>query len=375
VLPALALAVTLAACQAATDVSADGIPPMRWQVPGVGWPVTPSVDGTRVYFGSKAHEVVAVDKASGQVAWRRATDVVGLYTIGYNTTVAGSVVALSDLDVYAFDRATGARRWVYSPADGDEPGRGRLASDGARIYAGTLRGRVVALDAESGRELWVQLADTSAETSAFDPAVGGEMVFTGFKRFAPNPPTGGVIAVDRTTGTVLWKREFLAEAPGQGSGCTGDLALSADMLFASAEDGRVYALDRATGAVRWTAPRVHALPPEGPYNDHRPVVLASGILVVGSTNGTIVGLDAATGAQRWRAFNDGSVSNEITSDGVSAFVVHGGGELVAYDVETGRVRWRTGSTPGVGGDYWPAPRPDGGSLYAPGKHGFSAFRL
>ena len=106
-----------------------------WQVRGEGWG-TPAADDTSVYFTTKNHEVVAVDLDTGRERWRAVTDEPGADTFGYGTKVAGSVVAAGDYAVVAFDRATGARKWRFDPAEGHAPGETDILHPSDRIGDG-----------------------------------------------------------------------------------------------------------------------------------------------------------------------------------------------------------------------------------------------
>src|SRR5208282_1147290 len=64
--------------------------------------------------------------------------------------------------VYALDAATGARKWVYQPDIADDVlqyaccdvnSRGVTFADG-KLFIGTLDGKLIALDASTGKELW-----------------------------------------------------------------------------------------------------------------------------------------------------------------------------------------------------------------------------
>jgi outer membrane protein assembly factor BamB len=69
--------------------------------------------------------------------------------------VAGSIlIAGTESGVYALSRQTGAVRWSGLPADLQTKGVGAVAARGNRVFVGFNTGAVVALDLESGRELW-----------------------------------------------------------------------------------------------------------------------------------------------------------------------------------------------------------------------------
>lgn len=354
-----------------------------WHVEGQGFSVLPSMDPTTVYFGSFDHRLIAVDKSSGSVRWSAKTTGINQYTVGFNTVVAGDVVAMGDAWIYAYDRLTGAQRWIYRPEDGDLAGVGFLATDGSTIYAASRRNRAHAIDAATGRQLWVtQLPGEPGVTEAFNPRVHDGLVFVGTKRLEL-PVAGALIALDAATGAIRWVHDFTLGHPNAIYGYGGLTAFHGANAIAGVDDGQIYALDQTTGAVRWTAPRVHPLPPEpgGSYGDWRPVVVTGDVVVAGSTSGTTVGLDAATGAERWR-FREPRIGvsfADVTTDGRLVFLRAAGGKLYTVDGTTGAVQWVMGSGasgPAVAGErtYLSAALPDDDRLYIAGESGYWAIR-
>jgi PQQ-dependent dehydrogenase (methanol/ethanol family) len=117
-------------------------------------------------------------------------------------------------NVFAIDAATGEMKWTYKP-DVDPGAQGEaccdvvtrgIAYDNGRIFVVTLDGHAVALDAKTGREIWVTpLTEISrGETVTMAPLVvkgkilvgnsGGEMGVRGW-----------VTAVDENTGKIAWR--------------------------------------------------------------------------------------------------------------------------------------------------------------------------
>jgi serine/threonine-protein kinase len=374
--PTLFIALLLVgACTEAPSASTGGR--VTWKLSGSSAAVAPAYNETTVYFGGDAHETVAVDKSSGKLRWRTPTGATGGFgpsTQGFNIVLAGGVAVMGDIDVYAFDAATGALRWMFRPAIGTEPGMGRLATDGVMIYAAAPDGEVFALDAQTGSLRWS--AQTPGDsTSAYDPVVGAGVIYVEVKRFTL-PATGALVALDPSTGAIHWVHEFLPDTVGQYAGGIGDAALYHGTVITSIEDGRVFALDTATGATVWVAPRVHQLPPVGGWNDTRRVAVAGDIVVVGSGTGIIVGLDAATGAERWRNTPVRDVSADLSpaaTDDSTAYM-NFAADLVAFNARNGAVLWQSGLVPDVGGEHWPKPAIDGDRLYVGGVHGFYALR-
>lgn len=345
-----------------------------WTVAGRGWAVQPSTDSTTAYFGSIDHTVIAIDKATGRERWRRATGAGGPFTWGHNTVLAPGVVVIDDGLITAFDRATGAPRWQFG--DG---GDGWLAADGSTVYTGTLDGRVYAINGMTGAERWrTDVVRTGRETLMLHPTVANGVVYVGISDETISTPngferTGALVALEAQTGRVVWTHEFTRETAGQYAGCWGGSSVHGTNVIVSIDDGRVFALNRTTGAVVWVAPRVHQLPPFGPYNDIRPLAVQDDIVVVGSTSGVVVGLDARTGRELWRNISTSiSVVEDIATDNAAAYVGHSS-SMRAYDLRTGYVRWESAAGYETGG-YWAPPAIDGDRLYVASNHGFHALR-
>ncbi|HVM16336.1 MAG TPA: carboxypeptidase regulatory-like domain-containing protein [Gaiellaceae bacterium] len=117
----------------------------------------PSYDDGRVYvatnnFDTGAGSVLALDAETGRKLW----EATGHGDAAGNTPVlfGDLVIAGSSANnwVVAYDRATGARRWVYSV--GAAVSNSQLAADGVLVGGSQQDRRVWALDAYSGRLLW-----------------------------------------------------------------------------------------------------------------------------------------------------------------------------------------------------------------------------
>ena len=150
----------------------------RWSVSFAGnLTGTPSVVGGAVYLPDRSGSLSSFDAATGAVRW---THTVTSYTgvtadSTRNTAVAGGRVVF-----------------------GDRPG----SSEGARL---------VAVDAATGTRLWSTVIDTqhwSVITGA--PTIDGNVAYVGVSSKEEDSATccsfrGSVVAVDVTTGAVLWR--------------------------------------------------------------------------------------------------------------------------------------------------------------------------
>jgi quinohemoprotein ethanol dehydrogenase len=145
----------------------------------------------------------------------------------YATTAWSKVVAL--------DAATGKRRWTYDPhvpgATGlkaccDVVNRGAAYEDG-RIFFGSLDGRLIALDAKTGHEIWsvVTVDQNKSYTITGAPRVVRGKVFIG-NGGAEYGLRGYVSAYSAKTGKLLWRFYTVPGDPAAGP----DHAASDDVL-------------------------------------------------------------------------------------------------------------------------------------------------
>jgi quinohemoprotein ethanol dehydrogenase len=116
--------------------------------------------------------------------------------------------------VYAFDAKTGKQLWQYNPRTSGENiqkvccgivNRGIAAYNG-KIYIGTLDGRLVAIDAKTGKEAWSKLTVDSSQnysiTSA--PRIAKGKVFIG-NSGGEYGVRGYIGAYDAETGEQVWR--------------------------------------------------------------------------------------------------------------------------------------------------------------------------
>lgn len=117
--------------------------------------------------------------------------------------------------VYALDAKTGEELWYFDPvSDGqvnrytccDEVNRGVAVFEGM-VYVGSLDGRLFGLDAETGEVVWQQdtfIYKDRAYTSSGAPEIAGDVVVLG-NAGADYDARGYVSAYDRKTGEFRWR--------------------------------------------------------------------------------------------------------------------------------------------------------------------------
>ena len=333
--------ITLSGCRADGSFRPDpNSGQIVWSVsaPAFGQPAS---DGISVFFGSRAHEVRAVDRQTGQQRWRVTTDSYSPATMnGFNVILAGENVVFGDYVVYGFDRTSGARRWTFDPQNQSIPGYGAglytLTTDGSLIFVGSGSGHAYAINAMDGTPAWIVTLASDDNTSVYDPVVDDRTVYFVVRHFT-NPITGELVALDRASGALRWSHVFPSEAP-TGSGPLGRVAPFGDVVFVANDDGKIYGFNKVTGAVQLTLPRRSDITG---LDDSRSLTLAGSTLIVGSNSFFVDAYDASTGAHLWEA-NAGqgsSGNNPMATDGTTVYVPYINGSLGAIDVVTGRVRW------------------------------------
>jgi alcohol dehydrogenase (cytochrome c) len=133
--------------------------------------------------------------------------------------VGGTMYLTTAEKTWAIDAATCAVRWEneyrYHPKpDFDlKVNRGVAYADG-RVYRGANDGRVYALDAYTGRELWnVVVGDVEkGETFPAAPLAWSDLVFIGNAGGDNFGVTGRMMALDARTGGIVWSLELVADA-------------------------------------------------------------------------------------------------------------------------------------------------------------------
>jgi outer membrane protein assembly factor BamB len=321
-------------------------PRVLWHVRGEGWG-TPAAESTTVFFTTKNHEVVALDIDTGRERWRADTNEPGSETLGFGAIVSGTVVAVGDYNVIAFDRATGARRWRFAPTDGYAPGPYLgVAADGL-FLTGSAGGRMYAVQQETGVTRWSAVISDNRKTTVFAPVANDQVAVAGFTEFS-FPNTGGLVAADLKTGAMRWKAWFPPAADRDlATNSAGGPVLYGRVVIASSGDGQIYAFDLENGEIRWSLPRVSDLPPAAllsPDRDFRPLAISGSTLLSGSLTGVILAFDLSTRQQRWRFHSpwSGSTVFRMTADDDELYLPYFSGELVVLDVASGRERWRVG---------------------------------
>lgn len=212
------------------------------------------------------------------------------------------------------------RRWaVELPADDDrlvEHAVEPVVRDG-RVFAQTIDGECLALDADSGDRLWTRSVPRDGlATSAVTPVATDDAVVVA---------SYGLQALDAADGSERWQVPL--------DGTLHNQTIAGDLLVAS-DLNAVVAVDATSGEVQWRVDELQdpTFPAVDEAGEH--------VLTVDHFDEAVVCLDAATGDERWRhepETQDGADFLTL-ADGTAYVASPLGGTLTAFDVPSGDVQ-------------------------------------
>jgi outer membrane protein assembly factor BamB len=206
---------------------------------------------------------------------------------------------------------------------------GGLAVGGDRLFVATTYGEVVALEATSGRVLWRQRVDAPVSGA---PATDGSAVYVSGK-------DGSAWAIDVADGKVLWQ---VVGTPGS----TGYVGTSAPtvgdraVIFPSSGGDLMAVLKIGGGTKIWQASlagkrlgRAYALTPDITAD----AAIDGKVIYAGTGSGRTVAMSSSSGERIWSA-GEGALG-PVAIAGGSVFLVNDEAELVRLDAATGEVIW------------------------------------
>lgn len=273
-LAAAVLAALVSGCEGPTEVrSVDGNSTFRsvrtawYRREGgsrVGSFARPAVVGSMVIAGTADGRVIAREARSGDVRW--STTVGGGRIAGANIVRVGDrVVVPSSTMAFGLDLTTGDVRWRWNtPIDsfapaGIGPGQlygNRIDHDDERVFLPVWGGTVTAVGLEDGAERWTWRDTTSGVSwrGATGVRISGDTLYASLFQWRrePTPRRNGlVVALDRQTGTELWRMILQVKYDGLGVDPDIQPAVWKELLYVGTGDGALVAVDRFSTSVRW----------------------------------------------------------------------------------------------------------------------------
>ena len=193
--------------------------------------------------GGGKGELLALDLAGGQVRWKVAlsSEVTG-QLLALNDTV---IVRTGDGRVHGLAAADGSRKWLYSrnlPALSLRGSGGMAVRDGV-LYAGFPGGKLVALNAANGAQLWeatVALPRGATELERVADVMGNPAVDE--RQVCAVAFQGRVACFDRRNGAPLWARDTSSNS---------GLAMDERNVYVTDDKDAVTAYDKTSGRAGW----------------------------------------------------------------------------------------------------------------------------
>lgn len=273
-------------------------------------------------------------------------------------------VAPSEEPLLALDAQTGTIRWTYDP-----PQRiwdRAYATDGELLFVGIEGGGVVALEVESGRQVWLKELEIDVQVP---PLVSGDVLYvptTFVGTGLSNDPSGKakLYALEISTGHILWSFEsdnYILQSPF----LVGDALYAAGVFYdvEPVDEGghtRLYKLSAEDGTVHWHYESEDGFPKQLYATESTVAFIAY--------QDFANGIDAVTGELRWRRDTGNWVPNLTGAEGVIYFgsantVVH------ALEMANGDIVWQHNIPEGTFNYLLGAPVPVGDELLFLTQHG------
>jgi outer membrane protein assembly factor BamB len=288
----------------------------------------PAIGFGRLYFSTNSGKFVAVNMKTGKRAWKylshrcvAASPALGTYKHGTVYAVflnepPCNTKKVRDGKVIAFSAGFGKIRWQKTIG----PSETSPLIDGDRVYVGDWKGRVLALDARTGKTIWSFRTRGPVKGSA---ALSGRRLYVGSY-------DGHVYCLSAKTGRLLWKSRGQKRLFGS-SRFYSTPTLAYGRLYIGSTDGKVYSFGATTGKLIWSRQT-------GNYVYASPAVW-NGLVFAGSYSKRFYAFDAATGETRWAFKSNGRISGSPTViDGLVYFATLAG-RTYALNARTGKQLW------------------------------------
>jgi outer membrane protein assembly factor BamB len=231
--------------------------------------------------------------------------------------------------------------WSRSIGDGQGETFNMLepAIDGDRLYAADVNGRVVAMDRSNGDVIWKKDLDLPVSGAV---GAGYGLVLVGTLK-------GEIVALDTASGDEKWRARVTSEV-------LAPPAVNGDVVVVQTQDDRLIGFDADTGNQRWiyeNSPAVLTLRGTGAP------VLTNRLAIAGLSTGKVVAVDTQRGLPAWEqrvAIPQGrseldrvvDIDGGLLLSGGTLYVVTYQGKVAGLDLETGRVLWQRDASSYVG---------------------------
>jgi outer membrane protein assembly factor BamB len=260
----------------------------------------------------------------------------GRYGKGYEKLYLKLLPAMDGDNVYVADRdgriicldaTTGKTKW--EDRDKRRPVSGGPGVGDGKVFVGTSNAQVVARDAADGKKLWI--AEVSSEILAPPVAARGTVVI--------RSGDGKLYALDSNTGRLKWTLD--RSIPILTLRGTAPPIIHEDMVLAGFDNGRLTALELSTGKELW---ETRLADPSGRTDlerlvdvDAKPVV-RDNTAYIASFQGKVAAVALSDGSLEWT--REMSSSEDLDVDADNVYVTDERGTVLALSRQDGSTVWR-----------------------------------
>lgn len=297
------------------------------------WAQRPGSEAARVAHAALGSRVAQVWEASIGTGDKKRQRI-----IADPVVAEGRVFTMDSDSVVVATSTAGARLWSYDMTpERDRSGEaagGQFAYAGGVLYATTAYGNLVALDASSGEELWLQKLGATG--------TGAPVVSNGLVYLVAGDSTAWAIEAD--SGRIRWQIDGLQDQDNVQGGPAP--ALTDGLVLFAYGSGEVQATFREGGLRLWSAAIVgerRGIVASKISDITADPVVSNGQVFVGTHSGRLVALNAGSGARNW-TLRMGALA-PVWPAGDSIFAVNDLNQLVRIDASSGEVIW-TQNLPG-----------------------------
>lgn len=199
---------------------------------------------------------------------------------------------------------------------------------GGKVYVGTLKGVLIALDEKTGRVLWQA---NLPSTILAAPAGNDDLVVV-------HSHDGSVTALDAGTGRQLW--QVLGDTPSLTMEGDSSPVLFNNTVIVGSDNGQLTSYQLADGQLNWERPV--AIPAGGTDLSQMvdmigTPVIDDDVVYAATYHGNVVAVDAMDGSLVWQ--HPVSSLKTIAISDKAVFVTNEKGHVIAFDKETGEELW------------------------------------
>ena len=298
---------------AATDLESGEV---IWEVRDKNLQYTggPGAGDGLVLIGTGDARVIAREADTGKLRWvAKVSSEVLSAPRGADGVV---VVRTADGKLYGLNAQSGAQIWIYDRTVPTLTLRGNAPPviDDDVVLAGFDNGRLLALQLRTGKLLWESRLAIPRGRSDLERMVDvdGEPIVVGSTVYAASFQ-GGVAAISMLDGQIEWTRDISSYA---------ELSVGDERVYITDEYGTIWALDRHTGSSIWKQEGLSHRLVSGPS-------YFNGYIVVGDFEGYMHWLDAANG--------DFALRVKIDKERIIAPAINAGNVLLSYSAK-GRLK-------------------------------------